>query len=111
MLNKHLKNINRTSQYNVDRTHFLRMDANERIKPFGKKLMKKAEEIALENDFEKIVVISGIGVKNYYKKLGYHKEGTFMVKRLKTFKHYILDVIYFILCVIVGILIALNMKD
>ena len=78
---------------------------------FGKKLMKKAEEIALENDFEKIVVISGIGVKNYYKKLGYHKEGTFMVKSLKTFKHYLLDFVYFILCIIVGIVIALNMKD
>ena len=69
------------------------------------------EEIALENDFEKIVVISGIGVKNYYKKLGYHKEGTFMVKSLKTFKHYLLDFVYFILCIIVGIVIALNMKD
>ena len=77
----------------------------------GTKLMKKAEEIALENDFEKIVVISGIGVKNYYKKLGYHKEGTFMVKSLKTFKHYLLDFVYFILCIIVGIVIALNMKD
>ena len=49
MLNKHLKNINRTSQYNVDRTHFLRMDANERIKPFGKKIISNLREIIDDN--------------------------------------------------------------
>ena len=38
MLHKHLKNIKRTSQYNFDRTYFLRMDANERVKPFEKKI-------------------------------------------------------------------------
>jgi len=49
---------------------------------FGKRLMKKAEEIALNNGYKKIVVISGVGVKNYYKKLGYYREGTYMVKTL-----------------------------
>ena len=78
---------------------------------FGKRLMKKAEEIAISQGYKKIVVISGIGVKNYYRKLGYKSEGTFMVKKFKTFKDYSLDVIYFILCIIVGIIIALNMKD
>ena len=50
---------------------------------FGKRLMKKAEEIAISQGYKKIVVISGIGVKNYYRKLGYKSEGTFMVKSLK----------------------------
>ena len=49
---------------------------------FGKRLMKKAEEIAFNNGYRKIVVISGIGVKNYYRKLGYHNEETYMVKTL-----------------------------
>ncbi|MFH1276249.1 MAG: tRNA uridine(34) 5-carboxymethylaminomethyl modification radical SAM/GNAT enzyme Elp3 [Candidatus Woesearchaeota archaeon] len=49
---------------------------------FGKKLMEKAEEICLQNNKKKIVVISGVGVKGYYHKLGYRKEGPYMVKDL-----------------------------
>ena len=47
----------------------------------GKMLMKKAEEIALQNHKNKIVVISGIGARDYYKKLGYEGEGAYMVKK------------------------------
>ncbi len=46
----------------------------------GKQLMKKAEEIAKENGKDKIVVISAVGTREYYKKLGYVKEGVYMVK-------------------------------
>lgn len=49
---------------------------------FGKQLMKRAEEIASEKGFNKIAVISAIGTREYYKKLGYHLEGTYMVKEL-----------------------------
>jgi hypothetical protein len=45
-------------------------------------LLKRAEEIAINNNFKKMAVISGIGVREYYKKQGYHIEGTFMVKSL-----------------------------
>jgi len=38
---------------------------------FGKKLVAKAEEIARNNGFKKIGVISGVGVRKYYEKLGY----------------------------------------
>ena len=48
----------------------------------GKKLMKKAEEITKEKGLNKISVISGIGVREYYKKLGYTIEGTYMTKEL-----------------------------
>jgi elongator complex protein 3 len=51
----------------------------------GKKLMKKAEEIVERNKIKKISVISGIGVREYYKKLGYDLEKDkkeFMVKFL-----------------------------
>ena len=33
----------------------------------GRKLLKKAEQIAFENGYNKISVISGVGVRNYYK--------------------------------------------
>lgn len=49
---------------------------------FGKKLMAEAERLSLENGYKKIAVISGIGVREYYKKLGYRLEGTYMVKDL-----------------------------
>jgi elongator complex protein 3 len=51
-------------------------------KGFGKMLMQKAEEIAKENNFKKIAVISGVGVKEYYRKLGYESVGTYMIKTL-----------------------------
>jgi len=50
-------------------------------KGIGKKLMEIAEDIAF-NEFnaKKIAVISGIGVRNYYKKLGYYLDGYYMFK-------------------------------
>jgi elongator complex protein 3 len=51
-------------------------------KGIGKKLLRKVEEIAKTYYKNKIVVISGIGVKEYYKKQGYKKEGVYMVKKI-----------------------------
>ena len=48
----------------------------------GKELMAKAEKIARENGFEKIAVISGVGVREYYRKMGYSLVGAYMVKEL-----------------------------
>ncbi len=49
---------------------------------FGKRLMIEAEKIAKKNKLKKIAVISGIGVREYYQKLEYHLEGTYMVKNI-----------------------------
>ncbi|MFX0067890.1 MAG: tRNA uridine(34) 5-carboxymethylaminomethyl modification radical SAM/GNAT enzyme Elp3 [Promethearchaeota archaeon] len=50
---------------------------------FGKKLLAFAERIAYERyDSKKILVTSGIGVREYYKHLGYHPEGPYMAKLL-----------------------------
>lgn len=51
-------------------------------KGWGKKLMKKAEGIAKKKGKSKMVVISGVGAREYYRKLGYEKEGGYMVKFL-----------------------------
>ncbi|MDA2935854.1 tRNA uridine(34) 5-carboxymethylaminomethyl modification radical SAM/GNAT enzyme Elp3 [Patescibacteria group bacterium AH-259-L05] len=48
----------------------------------GKKLMARAEKIAKNAGYTKMAVISGIGVREYYQKLGYKKQGTYMVKSL-----------------------------
>ena len=57
-------------------------DATVQHKGIGKMLMKKAEEIAHENGKDKMVVISGIGVRPYYEKLSYSLQGPYMVKEL-----------------------------
>lgn len=45
--------------------------------------MLEAERIAKkEYNLRKIVVISGVGVRKYYRKLGYKLENTYMVKKL-----------------------------
>lgn len=50
-------------------------------KGLGKKLMKEAEKIAKNHNAGKIAVISGIGVRNYYRKLGYKLEQTYLIKK------------------------------
>jgi len=48
----------------------------------GKQLVAKAEDIAKENEYVKMAVISGVGVKGYYRKLGYENERTYVTKEL-----------------------------
>ncbi len=50
---------------------------------YGKQLLKKAEEIAVAHGKDKMIIISGIGVRQYYKeKMQYHREGPYMVKKI-----------------------------
>ncbi len=52
-------------------------------KGFGRQLLTEAEKIAREEfDKNKIVVISGVGVKNYYYKLGYKPDGAYVSKKI-----------------------------
>jgi len=46
-------------------------------------LLEEAEKIAREEfDSKKILVMSGIGVRNYYFSLGYKKDGPYVSKEL-----------------------------
>ena len=49
---------------------------------FGEKLLKEAENLAIDNDKDEIVIISGIGSRNYYRKFGYERKGPYMAKKL-----------------------------
>jgi len=52
-------------------------------KGLGKKLVAEAERIAKEEfGCAKMTVISGIGVREYYKRLGYQKDGPYVSKTL-----------------------------
>ena len=51
---------------------------------FGTLLMEEAARIAKEEHGSfKMAVISGVGTRNYYRKLGYELEGPYMTKLLK----------------------------
>lgn len=49
---------------------------------FGERLLKEAENIAIDNGKDEIAIISGIGTRNYYRKFGYEKVGPYMKKKL-----------------------------
>lgn len=48
----------------------------------GTKLMAAAEKLAKASELDKIAVISGVGVRSYYKKFGYKFRNTYMEKYL-----------------------------
>lgn len=51
---------------------------------FGTMLMEEAARIARdEHGSSKLAVISGVGTRNYYRKMGYELEGPYMVKDLR----------------------------
>eukprot|EP00638_Chattonella_subsalsa_P009222 CAMPEP_0117757264 /NCGR_PEP_ID=MMETSP0947-20121206/14620_1 /TAXON_ID=44440 /ORGANISM="Chattonella subsalsa, Strain CCMP2191" /LENGTH=604 /DNA_ID=CAMNT_0005577109 /DNA_START=68 /DNA_END=1882 /DNA_ORIENTATION=+ len=57
-------------------------DGKTQHKGLGKRLLKKAEQIALSHGFFSLAIISGVGVREYYRKHGYQLKGTFMVKHI-----------------------------
>ena len=51
-------------------------------KGFGKQLVAEAEKICKNNHIGALAVISGVGVKEYYKKLGFKDNQTYLVKKI-----------------------------
>ncbi len=51
-------------------------------KGYGRELVACAEEISHDAGYSKLAILSGIGVKGYYRKLGYERNGVYMSKKL-----------------------------
>jgi len=49
---------------------------------YGAELLAYAEELARENGYQKLSIISGVGVREYYRKLGYARDGVYMSKKI-----------------------------
>jgi len=49
-------------------------------KGLGKKLLAEAERLAKESGKKELLVLSGVGVMEYYRKLGYQRKGHYMAK-------------------------------
>lgn len=68
----------------------------------GKRLLQIAEDIALSNGMSQIAVISGIGVRDYYRKRGYELRGTYMMKELS---QQLFTDAYFFLCLMLLVIV------
>lgn len=51
-------------------------------KGYGTRLLAEAERIAREAGYPELAVTSGVGVREYYRKLGYSLKGPYMAKQL-----------------------------
>jgi elongator complex protein 3 len=60
-----------------------REDGQVQHSGLGRNLMNEAEKISKEEfDAKKILVISAVGTREYYRKMGYHMDGPYMAKLL-----------------------------
>ncbi len=58
-------------------------DEEYQHRSFGTDLLGRAEEIARDAGFSRLVIMSGIGVRPYYRRQGYERAGPYMAKELK----------------------------
>ncbi|NMB78168.1 MAG: tRNA uridine(34) 5-carboxymethylaminomethyl modification radical SAM/GNAT enzyme Elp3 [Methanomicrobiales archaeon] len=61
------------------------MDAEEaewQHRNFGRALIARAEEITQAAGYHNLAIMSGIGVRPYYRKLGYERTGPYMIRKL-----------------------------
>ena len=50
---------------------------------YGRALLALAEEIATGAGFARLAIMSGIGVRPYYRRMGYERAGPYMVRELR----------------------------
>lgn len=57
-------------------------DGSRQHKGYGRQLLEQAEKVAVEHGYDHMLVISGIGVREYYRKFGYVDQGPYVGKKL-----------------------------
>jgi len=75
-------------------------------KGFGKKLLARAEEIAYNNGYRRVAVIAGVGVRDYYRKIGYNHDSELGCYQIKVLKPSYLNTL--ITCVVIVIPFVIN---
>lgn len=58
-------------------------DGSRQHKGYGRQLLEQAEKVAVEHGYDHMLVISGIGVREYYRKFGYVDQGPYVGKKIK----------------------------
>lgn len=64
------------------REELLGAKGNVQHRGIGKMLLAEAEQIARQESMEKMLIISGVGAREYYYALGYRPDGPYVSKRL-----------------------------
>ena len=92
---------------------------NNQHKGLGKRLVQKAEEISFKHGYNKYAIISGVGVREYYRRQGYNLKGAFMIKEFKKMsfmeniyfevKEFLLGVLILIFSLLIGVLTGYNL--
>jgi elongator complex protein 3 len=49
---------------------------------YGKELLARSEEIAHSAGFRRLAIMSGIGVRPYYRRQGYERRGPYLIREL-----------------------------
>ena len=88
-------------------TYLSKIETNNQHQGLGGKLLKRAEEIAIENSYDKIAIISVVGVREYYKKKGYYLDDSYMVKDFYQYKPKIIYIITLIFLIITTSIISI----
>ena len=72
----------------------------------GKRLLRMAEKISIQYRYQHIAIISGIGVRDYYRQRGYDLRGSYMMKNIKIslINRYMEDMIIFLFGMIIIII-------
>ena len=80
---------------------YIKQSSNTQHKGIGTQLLKLAENKTREHNLEKIAIISGVGVRNFYRKNGYTLQDNYMVKSL-SYNNSKLIIAYVLIPIIVG---------
>ncbi len=85
------------------------LNNNVQHRGYGKMLVAQAEKIAKENGYNKMAIISGVGVRQYYEKLGYKLNNNYMVKEnivefswIEIFTIFLVSYIFIMLIIVLG---------
>ena len=79
---------------------------------FGKKLISKAELIAWNHGYKEMAIISAVGTRDYYRKMGYYLKDTYMMKQLTdpyaNYKQSIIILLVTVFSIILSVLLLPN---
>lgn len=74
----------------------------------GRQLLAIAENIATKAGYDKIAIIAGVGVRDYYKKFGYTLEDTYMIKKIEHTFYKLIAIIFAFLFSFISMLAILK---
>ena len=85
--------------------------SNSQGRGIGSKMLQIAEELTSKHGYNKVAIISGVGVRDFYRKNGYTLSQNYMTKTMRKIPYYldiILSVLVFIGCCVCAYYLKFN---